>query len=248
GGNLTLGTSLSGGLTLGRDITASGNTVTLNSVGSITQSSGIITAATLTGSSVGGAVLNDANLLATFGRWSNTGSGLLSITNAQALATAGTINSAGNLTLTTTAGGLTLGGDVTASGNTVTLTSAGTITQSSGIITAGTLTGGSVGNATFGQTNAIANLGAFATGNGNLSLNDSIGLNITGVVNAGTGNLGLTIAGAITEESGGVINAGTLATQSTSGTSLNGQNRIGTLAASTNTGAGGFSLNNVAGL
>ena len=130
----------------------------------------------------------------------------------------------------------------------MTLTSAGTITQSSGIITAGTLTGGSVGNATFGQTNAIANLGPFATSNGNLLLNDSIGLNITGVVNAGTGNLGLTVAGAITEQSGGVINAGILATQSTGGTSLSGQNRIGTLAASTNTGAGGFSLNNVAGL
>ena len=51
--------------------------------------------------------------------------------------------------LTATTGGINLGGNVTASGNTVTLTTEANIFQSSGIITAGTLSGSSVGGALF---------------------------------------------------------------------------------------------------
>src|SRR4029077_10907965 len=96
------------------------------------------------------------------------------------------------------------------------LTSAGTITEQSGVvITAGTLTGSSAGNASFAQTgNLVANLGAFATttggNNGNFTLTDGQALNLTGLLDAGTGVVTLTSAGAITELTGGSITAATL--------------------------------------
>lgn len=77
--------------------------MTLNSAGTITQMGGTITAAALTGSSVGGASLTRANQVANLGNvsggFSNTGSGALSFTDARSLTTANTISSAGDLTL-----------------------------------------------------------------------------------------------------------------------------------------------------
>ena len=240
-----------GPLSVGTISVGTGGTVVLGTpaapVGPATET-GTITAAVLTGNAVGGAALTGAKQIGTFGPFNNASSGLLSFTDAQPLTTAGTIISAGGVALTTTSGNLTLNGDVTSGGQTVALNSAGTLDQNSGIITAGTLTGGSTGNATFGQNNAIDNLGAFVTGNGNLSLNDGTALNINGAVNAGTGNVGLTVVGPITEQGAGAILAAMLTTQSTGGANLNGQNSIGNLAASTNTGSGGFALNDVAAL
>src|SRR4029077_12735792 len=108
------------------------------------------------------------------------------------------------------------------------LTSAGTITEQSGVvITAGTLTGSSAGNASFAQTgNLVTNLGAFATttggNNGNFTLTDGQALNVTGLVNASTGVVTLTSTGTITEVAGGLITAGTL-TGSSTGNALFGQ-------------------------
>ena len=185
-GPVTL-TTTAGDLTLGGNLTATRNTVTLNSAGVILQSSGAVTAATLTGGSVGGATLNGSNLVNTFGGFSDTGNGSagISFTNAQTLGTTGTISSAsGPVTLTTTAGGLNLGGDLTTSANTVTLNSAGAITQSSGIITAATLTGGSVGDATLAQANVINTFGPWMTISGSLTFADSVSFTTAGVVSA----------------------------------------------------------------
>src|SRR6185437_13378483 len=55
GGNIALTTTGTGSnLTLHGDLTASGNTVALNSAGMVTQQTGVITAATLSGGSTGG--------------------------------------------------------------------------------------------------------------------------------------------------------------------------------------------------
>jgi hypothetical protein len=213
----------------------------------------------------------------------------------QALTTVGTLFSAGGVTLTTTSGNLTLNGNVSSTGQTVTLNSAGTIGQSSGVITAATLTGGSVGGTSLGDANAISNLGNFTT-SGAFTLDNTVALTQTAgtTVNAGSGailidngganfaqngtltttnagaavtiqNIGTLSVGTITATNGtvalgtaskrigvttetGAIAAATLTTQSSGGASFNGQNRIGTLAASTNTGGGGFALNDVTAL
>jgi filamentous hemagglutinin family protein len=245
-----------GGLTLGGDLTASGQTVTLVSAGTITQAGGLITAATLTGSSVGGATLTQGNAVGTLGPFSNTGAGNatgLNFTDTQALQTSGAVSSTGPLVLTTTAGGLTLGGDLTASGQTITLISAGAINQTSGLITAATLTGSSVDGATLTQGNAVGTLGPFSdTGTANttgLSFTDAQALQTSGVVSS-TGPLalttttgGLTLGGNLTasgqtitltsaaaiSQAAGVITAGTLTGSSASGTTLAQANAIGAL-------------------
>ena len=258
-GPITLTTTV-GGITFGGGVTATGQTVTLNSAGAIGQTSGVITAAVLTGNSVGGATLDDGNAVGTLGPFTDTGAGNLaglSFTNAQALQTAGVLSSIGPLALTTTAGGLTLGGALTANGQTVTLTSAGPISQQAGIITAATLTGGSVGGATLDDTNAVGTLGPFSdTGAGNatgLSFTDGQALQTAGLVSS-TGPLSLTTttggitfggdvtasgqtitltsAGAIAQ-TGGVITAGSLTGSSAGNTTLNDANAIGTLGAFT---------------
>jgi fibronectin-binding autotransporter adhesin len=167
-------------------VTASGNTVTLTSAGTIGQTAGVITAATLTGSSVDGATLTQGNAVSTLGPFSDTGVGNttgLSFTDGEALQTAGAVTSTGPIALTTTIGGLTLGGDVTANGEQLTLTSAGAIDQTAGVITAGTLAGSSSGGATLAQDNAIGTLASFTnTGGGSLVLFDAGLLTITGPV------------------------------------------------------------------
>ena len=132
------------------DADLTGSIVDLISGGVITEGSGaVITAATLTGSSVGDTTLNDANLITHLGAL--TSGGAFALTNAQTLTVNGTVDTdtapgttntatAGDLTLTTTTSGdQSLGGNLI--GHTVTLTSAGTINQTGGIITALNLTG-----------------------------------------------------------------------------------------------------------
>lgn len=231
-------------LTVGT-ITAPNGTVVLGNsagvVGPITNETGIITANLLTGNATGGVGLTGANAVNLLGPFSNAGSGLLAFSDAQLLTTSGTVSSVGGILLTTTSGGLTLGGDVSSSGQTVTLRSAGTIAQSAGVVTAGTLTGNSVGNATFGQNNAIANLASFATSNGDLRLNNGIALNITGPVNTGTGTANLTVGGAITELTEGSITAATL-TGSSVGDAIFGQSNTITNLSAFATSGGNFAL------
>ena len=189
GGGTVAVTTTAGNLTLADNVTASGETVTLTAVGTIDQTAGVITAGTLTGSSIGGATLPDGNLVTSLGAFTDTGAGSTGIafSNAQALGTTGTVSSVSGpvaLTTTGTVSNLTIGAAVTATGSTITLTttdagsnltlgaavtaagsvtlySAGTIDQTAGVITATTLNGTSVGGASLTQGNLVTSLGAF---------------------------------------------------------------------------------------
>ena len=83
GTTLTLTTIAGGPLTVAANVTAIGGTVDLISAGALTQTAGVITTATLTGSSVGGASLTGANLFDSLSGFTNTGVGNVSITDAR---------------------------------------------------------------------------------------------------------------------------------------------------------------------
>ena len=77
----------------------------------------MITATTLTGSSVGGAALNSTNLLTNLGAFTNTGAGGFALTNAQTLTVTGAVDAGtATLGLTTTGAGHTLTVATTGSG------------------------------------------------------------------------------------------------------------------------------------
>ena len=202
----TTNTATAGALTLNSDLAIdadlTGSTVDLISAGVITEGSGaVITAATLTGSSVGDTTLNDANLIANLGAFATSG-GNFALTNAQALTVTGTVDTdatpgttntatAGDLTLTTTGASDNLVLDANLIGHTVTLTSADTIGQSGGIITALNLTGSSVGGTTLNKANLITNLGTFDnTTSGDFALTDAATLNVTGALDDAGGDTG----------------------------------------------------------
>jgi filamentous hemagglutinin family protein len=210
-GNITL-TAGTNGIALAGDLhTNASSTVTLTSTGAITQTAGVVTTNTLTGNSVGGASLNDANLVTNLGAFSNATAGAFSFTNAQSLSTTGTIsNTVGALTLTTTTGNLSLGANVTGTGQTVTLSSAGSISQTGGAVAANTLAGSSAGDTTLTGSNAVTTLANFtSTGTGNFALNDTSGLTVSGALSA-SGNAYLESANAagITIAATGSVAAG----------------------------------------
>ncbi len=116
-------------------ITATGQTVDLRSAHAIGQvSTGIITAQTLTGSSVGGANFGAANQVTQLGDFTNTG-GLLKLVDGRSLTITGTVLSTGTLALTSHAG-MTFAstGKVTAdgAGDAIVLASDGTFTNARG--------------------------------------------------------------------------------------------------------------------
>jgi hypothetical protein len=214
----------------GQNLTVTGaisigtGTLTLASAGTISADSATLAVGTLTGSSVGGASFNDsANAIGTFGPFADTGAGNVTLADGQSL---------------TVAGAVSLGT------GTLTLTSAGTITAAAATITAGILTGSSVGGASFNDTsNAIATFGPFAdTAGGNVTLADGRNLTVTGAVDVGGGTLTLISTGSI-GGNGATITAATLAGSSVSGASFDDvSNAIGTLGPFSNTGGGGVSL------
>ncbi|WP_343883867.1 filamentous hemagglutinin N-terminal domain-containing protein, partial [Rhodanobacter caeni] len=168
-GALSLGSNLSGGaisldsadsLALAKDIT--GTTVELiSSGGGISQSAGIITAGTLSGSAADSVALGQLNQLAALGNFDADG---FSLTNGAALAVSGVVDGGGSTALTTQAGDLTING--TLRGTTVTLTSAGAIGEgATGVIEAATLTGTSQGNTVLGGANRVDALGNFDAAN-----------------------------------------------------------------------------------
>ena len=133
--------------------------------------------------------------------------GVLSITNTGniTLANTGSLNSFGdagaaddrNITLVANSS-IVLAGNVDAGTGTLSLTAnttpGGTISQTGGAITAGVLTGSSVGATTLtSATNAIGQLGAF-TANG-FTLRNSIGLDVTGAVNGAAGGVDVETVG-----------------------------------------------------
>ena len=253
GNTLTLTTTNGGPMTLSANLSAAGGAVDLISARALSQTSGIITTGTLSGSSQGGASLTDANLFDTLAGFVNTGSGNLSITDAQATGlTVSAVVDAGNnnpLTLTTTNGGsLTLAANLSATGGpgTVDLVSAGAVSQTSGSINTSTLTGSSAGGASFGgSANTIQNFGPFSdTANGNVTLADSMNLSVAGAVSLGTGTLTLTSTGHIVGDTA-TITAGTLTGSSSGGASFNNtSNAIGTLGPFSDTSNGNLTVAN----
>ena len=225
-----------------------GGIVSLNSGGTITSdTAGVITANELGVSATGAVTLNAANKIASLGGASASS---FSLTDAASLSITGNVTVTGCcVTLNTTGAGHNIAIDAPLSdaGHTVTLNSAGTITQnSSGVLSAKTLRGSSVGAVTLSDpTNAIGNLGPFASGNGNFTLDDADALSIVGALNVGTGTLDLVDASTIGQDSSGIITATTLEGSSLGATTLTAANRISDLGAFT---AGGLSLTDAASL
>ncbi|MDB5481350.1 MAG: hypothetical protein JWO83_2403, partial [Caulobacteraceae bacterium] len=240
-----------GSISLQGPVNAAGQTVALTSAGTIDQTaSGIITAFTVTGSSVGGATLTQANQFANIGAFTNTGVGNLSIADANAtgLTVTGAVDAgAGNtLTLTTTTNGapLTLAANLTAAGGTVDLVAAGALTQTGGVITSSTLTGSTGAAAILTDANLFDTLAGFTnTGAGGVFITDAqaTGLTVTGAVATGGVILTLTttsgplILAADLTEAGGTVDL-------VSAGALNQTAGIITTAALTGSSAGGASL------
>jgi hypothetical protein len=137
--------------------------------------------------------LNAANVFTNLGAFTTGGNYAFSLTDAHDLTVTGAVNAGtGALTLTTTGSGNDIIVNNTLHGGTVKLASAATIaSNSSGKITATTLTGSSHGTVTLNAANKVTNLGAFTTNNGGFALTDAQALTVTGAANTGTGTLSL---------------------------------------------------------
>jgi len=244
--DLTLTTTGGGhNIVIGADLSSVGQIITLNSAGTISQTSGVITASSLTGLSVGGATFNDTNLIGTLSTFANSGTGGFALKDGETLSVNGAVGAGtGALTLVTTSGNLSITNVLTA-GTTVTLTSAGTIAESgSGAIDAASLTGSSTGAAAFTDaSNHIGTLAGFTNTGGNFSLTDASALTLTGTLNA-TGHAVSLIdsAATISSNASGKITATTLTGSSHGAVTLNAANAITNLGAFTTNGNNAFAI------
>jgi hypothetical protein len=150
----------------------------------------------------------------------------------------------------------------------VSLTSTGTLSEvASGTITASSLQTSGIGGTTLNGANAVGSFNATNSTGGAIALTNTGALTIAGMSNAGggadtvtnTGSINITgtiaaagggainlneTSGAITESGAGLINTtGLLTTNSVTGETLNGANKIGSLAA-TNTSSGDIAIIN----
>ncbi|WP_369418051.1 beta strand repeat-containing protein, partial [Dyella mobilis] len=239
GGSAASITSTGGGLTINGSV--AGTTTTLNAAGAISENGGSIVAGSLSGSANGAATLNGHNQVGTLQGFAANG---FNFTDGQSLTVNGTVNGNSTTTLTTTAGNININGAL--DGSTVALYSAGAIGEGGDGINANTLTGSSAGATNLTGINQIDTLGSF-TANG-FSLVNARTLAINGPVNGGS-SLALTTsngdmaingtvsgsatslnsAGTLSEGSAGSIAAGSLSGSAGGGTTLTGQNKVGTL-------------------
>ena len=170
---------VTGDLALSANLTAAtSGTVSLNAIGgAISQTAGVITAGSLTGSA-DSASLTQTNQIASLGPFTTTTS--FSLTDGQDLTVAGPVG-IGAVSLNVT-GALTLASAVT--GGTVSLTVKGDITETNGgSLFAGRLTG-TAASATLDGMNQVGTLGAFTTGGG-FTLVDNGTLTVDRAVSAG---------------------------------------------------------------
>ncbi len=234
GSNITInnGPSL---LIAGLVTTSLGNSITLDDNAGVTEvSGGTLSAGTLstgTGSIGGAAVLANANAIGTISGFTATGD--LTFRDAGALTLAGPVSAADGYV---TASGIGITGSVNVGAGTLGLFSSNGITEAvpGGVLKAGTLTGTvSAGSATLLSGNSISNIGAFTVSSGNLTLNNAIGLNVSGLVHA----TDIELSGTSLTETTGTLTATALSTGAgdfTGNVSLTGANSINTL--------GGFTL------
>ena len=183
GGSSTRLATTSGDLAINGQV--SGGNTTLVSAAAITEGSGgRIVAGTLSGQSAGSTTLAGANSVDSLGAFSAAG---LQFTNGKALSVAGPVDGGSSLSLATTAGDLALDGTLRASK--VWLQSAAAITEgSTGVITAGTLSGQAAGTTSLGTRsqpigNRIDTLGNFSSTAG-FSLTNATTLTLASVDNS----------------------------------------------------------------
>ena len=160
------------------------NTLTLIAGGTIgSNSSGIITAKRLTGSSDSATNLTAANNIADLAGF--TSSGQFSLTDATRLVVAAPLIVSGGTTILTVTGAgnsLAINGALNDADQTVDLVSAAGISQTSaGVITAGKLEG-SAGRVTLKAANQISDLKAFTISSGDFALTDAQALSVVGTV------------------------------------------------------------------
>jgi hypothetical protein len=245
--------------------TINAGTATLVDTGAITESTGVIDATTLTGSSAGGATLDAANLIGTLGAFANSGAGGFALTDGEKLVVGGTVNAGtGNLALTTTGSSGTISfDDKVTTGGTLVLNSSGAIGETAtDIIAAAGLSGSAVGATNLKGANLIATLGNFTDSGSNFSLIDEEALTVSGTLNTGSHtqtiqvtNGDLVLTGALKgstvtlgSSTGEVYGAGTITASlfnvtANTGIDLTGDNDIGTIGTDT-TNSGPNFINN----
>ncbi|HUN40417.1 MAG TPA: filamentous hemagglutinin N-terminal domain-containing protein [Acetobacteraceae bacterium] len=212
GGAIALSTTTSGDLTLAGDLTATGQPVSLISAGTISQTSGSITAGMLTGSAVGSAQLTDSNDIATLGNFTvadgdDSGSNF-DLVNAGSIGVAGTVG-ADNVTID--AGAIGVSGTILAPNGFISLAStSGAI----GLTSAALLDGNLVGLTSNTSITEAATSTLVASSLNAIATNGSIVLGST--LNQIASMTGATAAGDVTIVSG----EGMLLTGFYSGTNL----------------------------
>ena len=213
-----------GSVVVGVNFGTTATTLELDSLGGISETTGAITAASLTGQAGATVSLGNANTITGLGSFPVAGGGNftlndtgetgnltisgpviaagIAISDAGAITAAGAINAGpGTLKLATTGGGGILLNNAAAilAGVTVDLDAAGGgITEAAGVIDATTLlsSGGVTGNMALGDLNNVATLAGFAVTDGNFTLSD------------GASAKGLAVAGPVTAGNVAIIDAG----------------------------------------
>ena len=181
-------------------------TLALRGAGNITETTGTISAATLdsVGAINGNVALGNANSIATVGGFTVAAGHALYLNDAGPVVLAGPV-AAPTATFSASAIGISGGVDVD---GLLAFESPGDVTETSGVITAGTLSSNGTdigGNVSLNNGNDIATLGGFSA-NGGLTLNDQAPLQIAGNVALG-GALALSGSGDINQTAGSITAA-----------------------------------------
>ncbi len=230
----------------------------------------ISTTGLLTTSSAGGTTLNGANTVGSFNATNTTSGNVALINTAATLTITGVSQSGGGNVTVNDTGALSITGAFGAASGPVNLTATTLIGESgagaigtTGLLTTSSATGTTLNGANtvdnFNATNttsgnvALTNTAATLTitgvsqsGGGNVTVDDTGALSLTGALGAVSGNVSLTASGLLSESGAGAVSTtGLLTTSSAGGTTLNGGNTVGSFNA-TNTTAGDIALTNTA--
>ncbi len=235
GGSIVVTETL-GNLTVGGNISASGNTRLTASAGSILRTAGTVRGATVTltaggsgaaGGSIGGngaPIVTDADAIV----FTGAGNGSVDISEINGAMISGSTGS-GDIRISAAAGNLVVGGHVGSTGNTALTASSGSILRTAGTVSGGTvtLTAGGIngaigapGAAILTDANTVAFLG---TGSGTIDIVDANGAGFSGAT--GSGNIALatqagdlTVAGDIATSGDASLTASAGSVQRTGGT------------------------------
>ena len=193
----------SGDLTLAGSIAGTNDLVLTANSGNVTQSAGgIVTTAALSGSASGGFNLGSTlNAITAVGTVSAGSAATLTVANSTALTVNGPVD-AGSVVLSTVTGDLTLAGNVTGTTDLALTATAGNVVLTAGTVTAGSVSGSAQDSFLLINTlNAIAALGSITAG-GLLEVSTGAAMTANGPLDAATIDLtthsgDLTLAGSI---------------------------------------------------